>query len=289
MPASSFTHPLADLLQQRIVIIDGAMGTTIQQYKLTEEQFRGERFRGLDRARISRATTSCSTSRSRRSSRKSTGAISRRARTSWRRTPSTGSSFRSATTAWKRSPTSFRCAGAECARRAADAVMAAQPGRQMLRRRCDRADHEDIVDFHRRERRLRARDDLGRTGARLRRAGARAARWRRGHPARRDDLRHAERQGGVLRDRGDLRRARADARCRSAKTPEPGKRVGAADGLGDVHPEGRHARRDRPDGRGVLEFHLACAAAQRRHELRARAGGNAPADRGTVAASRRST
>ena len=39
------SHPLAELLQQRVVIIDGAMGTTIQQYKLTEEQFRGDRFR----------------------------------------------------------------------------------------------------------------------------------------------------------------------------------------------------------------------------------------------------
>jgi 5-methyltetrahydrofolate--homocysteine methyltransferase len=38
-------HPLAQLLQERIVIIDGAMGTTIQQYGLTEEQFRGERFK----------------------------------------------------------------------------------------------------------------------------------------------------------------------------------------------------------------------------------------------------
>ena len=38
-------HPLARLLQERIVLIDGAMGTTIQQYKLTEEQFRGERFK----------------------------------------------------------------------------------------------------------------------------------------------------------------------------------------------------------------------------------------------------
>src|SRR5215203_2090757 len=37
-------HPLAALLRERIVIIDGAMGTTIQQYRLTEEQFRGERF-----------------------------------------------------------------------------------------------------------------------------------------------------------------------------------------------------------------------------------------------------
>ena len=33
-----------DLLEQRIAIIDGAMGTVIQRYKLGEAQFRGERF-----------------------------------------------------------------------------------------------------------------------------------------------------------------------------------------------------------------------------------------------------
>ena len=37
-------HPLEKLLQQRIVIIDGAMGTTLQQFKLQEEDYRGERF-----------------------------------------------------------------------------------------------------------------------------------------------------------------------------------------------------------------------------------------------------
>ena len=37
-------HPLEALLQKRIVIIDGAMGTTLQQFKLTEADFRGERF-----------------------------------------------------------------------------------------------------------------------------------------------------------------------------------------------------------------------------------------------------
>jgi 5-methyltetrahydrofolate--homocysteine methyltransferase len=37
-------HPLEALLQKRIVIIDGAMGTTLQQYKLQEADFRGERF-----------------------------------------------------------------------------------------------------------------------------------------------------------------------------------------------------------------------------------------------------
>ena len=38
-------HPLEALLQQRIVIIDGAMGTTLQLFKLQEADFRGERFK----------------------------------------------------------------------------------------------------------------------------------------------------------------------------------------------------------------------------------------------------
>ncbi len=37
-------HPLAALLRQRIVILDGAMGTMVQQHKFSEEQFRGDRF-----------------------------------------------------------------------------------------------------------------------------------------------------------------------------------------------------------------------------------------------------
>jgi 5-methyltetrahydrofolate--homocysteine methyltransferase len=36
---------LPDLLKQRIVILDGAMGTMIQRFKLNEEQYRGERFK----------------------------------------------------------------------------------------------------------------------------------------------------------------------------------------------------------------------------------------------------
>ncbi len=37
-------HPLAQLLRKRIVILDGAMGTMVQRYKLSEAQFRGDRF-----------------------------------------------------------------------------------------------------------------------------------------------------------------------------------------------------------------------------------------------------
>jgi 5-methyltetrahydrofolate--homocysteine methyltransferase len=38
-------HPLADLLSKRIVVLDGAMGTTLQQLHLSEADYRGERFR----------------------------------------------------------------------------------------------------------------------------------------------------------------------------------------------------------------------------------------------------
>ena len=35
---------LKDLMRERILVLDGAMGTLIQRYELSEEQFRGERF-----------------------------------------------------------------------------------------------------------------------------------------------------------------------------------------------------------------------------------------------------
>jgi 5-methyltetrahydrofolate--homocysteine methyltransferase len=40
---------LESLLAERILVLDGAMGTMIQRERLTEEQFRGERFRGWGR------------------------------------------------------------------------------------------------------------------------------------------------------------------------------------------------------------------------------------------------
>jgi len=38
-------HPLEALLRERTVVLDGAMGTMIQRYKLAEADYRGERFR----------------------------------------------------------------------------------------------------------------------------------------------------------------------------------------------------------------------------------------------------
>lgn len=40
---------LPGILAQRIAILDGAMGTMIQRFKLTEEQYRGERFKDFER------------------------------------------------------------------------------------------------------------------------------------------------------------------------------------------------------------------------------------------------
>ena len=41
---SATEKALRDLLAQRIVLLDGAMGTMIQQYKLQEADYRGSRF-----------------------------------------------------------------------------------------------------------------------------------------------------------------------------------------------------------------------------------------------------
>src|SRR5438445_10544357 len=41
MPADR--HPLEALLRHRIVVLDGAMGTMIQRYKLSEQDYRGKR------------------------------------------------------------------------------------------------------------------------------------------------------------------------------------------------------------------------------------------------------
>jgi len=42
--ATNGLHPLEALMRERIVLLDGAMGTMIQRYKLSEADYRGERF-----------------------------------------------------------------------------------------------------------------------------------------------------------------------------------------------------------------------------------------------------
>ncbi|MGI4972948.1 MAG: homocysteine S-methyltransferase family protein, partial [Janthinobacterium lividum] len=44
VPAPACSSPLPALMRQRLLILDGAMGTMIQRYPLEEADFRGERF-----------------------------------------------------------------------------------------------------------------------------------------------------------------------------------------------------------------------------------------------------
>lgn len=67
LPNYTRAQELPALLQQRIAILDGAMGTMIQRFKLGEAQYRGDGYTGADGAGdrfkdfpvTSRATTSC--------------------------------------------------------------------------------------------------------------------------------------------------------------------------------------------------------------------------------------
>ncbi|HEX6362491.1 MAG TPA: homocysteine S-methyltransferase family protein, partial [Albitalea sp.] len=45
LPAYTRAQALPRILRERIVVLDGAMGTMIQRYGLGEDDFRGERFR----------------------------------------------------------------------------------------------------------------------------------------------------------------------------------------------------------------------------------------------------
>ena len=46
MTSKTTPKTIQDLLNKRILFLDGAMGTMIQRYKLKEEDFRGEVFGG---------------------------------------------------------------------------------------------------------------------------------------------------------------------------------------------------------------------------------------------------
>jgi len=49
MPQPDATEELKAALEERILMLDGAMGTTIRGYELTEEDARGERFKDNDK------------------------------------------------------------------------------------------------------------------------------------------------------------------------------------------------------------------------------------------------
>src|SRR4051812_44176704 len=78
-------HPLETLMRERIVVLDGAMGTMVQQYRLSEAEYRGGRFEDW-KGKDSRVASKFCSSPNRTSSRKSIAVISTQALTSSRRT-----------------------------------------------------------------------------------------------------------------------------------------------------------------------------------------------------------
>ena len=123
------SHPLAELLRERVVIIDGAMGTTIQQYKLTEEQFRGERFRdwsGKDLKGNNELLNLTQPQIIQEIHRRYFEAGADIAETN----TFNGQFISLADYGMEDLAYELSFAGAQCARRAADEVMAAQPGRK---------------------------------------------------------------------------------------------------------------------------------------------------------------
>ncbi|HWB59230.1 MAG TPA: homocysteine S-methyltransferase family protein, partial [Chthoniobacteraceae bacterium] len=120
---------LRALLRERIVFIDGAMGTTIQQYKLTEEQFRGERFKdwkGKDLKGNNELLNLTQPQIIEEIHRRYYEAGADIAETN----TFNGQFISLADYGMESLAYEMARAGAVCARRAADAVMAAQPGRK---------------------------------------------------------------------------------------------------------------------------------------------------------------
>ena len=245
---SNIRTRLEHLLAQRILVLDGAMGTMIQRHTLTEADFRGERFTshskelrgnndmlvltrpdiilGIHEQYLEAGADIIETN-----------------------------SFSGTTIA--QVGLRARAVRVRAERRSGEAREAGRrqmddAGQAALRRRRDRADQQDAVDFARRQRPGVPRGHLRSDEGRVRRAGARAHRRRRRRAAHRNDHRHAERQGGAARG----------GRSRS-------RRQGAD------HPVGDHHRSQRPhvvgtDHRRVLGVGDARQAARRRHQLRAR-------------------
>ena len=99
------TASLTALLESRILVLDGAMGTMIQRHTFSEAEYRGERFADWHRD-LKGNNDLLTLTQPDGDQRASTAPTSTPAPTSSRPTPSTRSGSRSPTTAWKSSPTS---------------------------------------------------------------------------------------------------------------------------------------------------------------------------------------
>ena len=189
------------------------MGTMIQRYKLSEADFRGERFAAHPHDLKGNNDVLVLTRPGR--DRRDPPRVPRRpAPTSSRPTRSTLNAISQADYALEPC-----CLRAERRRRASSRARrptssrAKTPDRAAVRRRLDRPDEPDAVDLAGRQQPGVPRGHVRPDEGRLRRAGPRPDRRRRRHAAARDDLRHAQRQGRASSRSRRCRRRRAST-CR---------------------------------------------------------------------------
>ena len=248
------TEELAAALRERILVIDGAMGTMIQQYKLDEAQYRGERMADHP-ADLRRRQRPAVADPARPDPRDPHGLPRRRRRhhlhQHLQRHPHLAGRLRPRGRLLRAEP-----------RRRGPRPRVRRPGRDArsaaLRRRVAGPHHPHRLDLARRQRPGRAQRVVRPARRGLPRGSLRPGRrWRR-HPAHRDHLRHPQRQGRDLRRRDAVRGARPSLARHRLRHHHRRQR---ADPVGSGH-------------RGVLELHPPRPPARGRAQLRARRRGD---------------
>ncbi len=205
-------HPIEKLLKERIVILDGAMGTNIQTYRLDEAAYRGTRLAGhatdLKGNNDLLAITRPQVVEEVHTAFLEAGADIIETNT-FNATTLSQADYGLEPLAYE-----LNVAAAGCARRAADRVANATGIRRFVAGAIGPL--SKTLSISRDVNDPGARDvtfDQVRDG--VRRATARTDRGRRGPDPRRDDLRHAQRQGRAVRDPGVFRQPSRRPACPS--------------------------------------------------------------------------
>ena len=242
---------LSSRLASGVLILDGAMGTMIQRHKLTEADFRGERFK--DHPRDLRGNSDILVLTPSRRHRRDPPRVSRGGRRHRRDQHLHEQRDRAGRlrpgSARLRAESGRGDAGARGGRR----VERPRPEGAPFRRRLDGPDEPDAFHLAEGRRSGLSGDDVRRGASGLRRSSPRPDRRRRRPPPARDHLRHAQRQGGHRRDR---ERVRGEGRAPAGLHFGDGDRSQRAHALG-------------PDARCLLRIDPSRASARARHQLRA--------------------
>ena len=250
--------------RERILVLDGAMGTMIQQHKFSEADFRGERF--ADWPRDLRGNNDLLSLTQPEAIRAIHLAYLEAGADIVETNTFNSTRISQADYGMEELVSELNFASARLAREAADEAEQ-KDGMPPLRRRRAGADQSHRLDFARCQQSRLSRGELRRFARGLCRGRDRADRGRRRYSDRRDDLRHVERQGGAGRDRRRFRGAR---------------RAPAGHDLRHDHRSFRpHAVG--PDADRLLVFAAPCQAPDDRPQLRARRARDARPSRRALA------